>query len=89
MTTSNPKNLITSFSSIVGRIIQIVLLAISGVLLLICGITVAIGMAQTCKNTINYNNLNNPVPCNSRFDGYYLPSIVYEEMVGSAVSIYT
>ena len=35
--------------SIVGKIIQIALLAISGVFLLISGVSVAVGWANTCK----------------------------------------
>ena len=40
--------------STIGKIIQIALLAISTVFLLISGVSVAVGWAQTC-NRIKYN----------------------------------
>ena len=39
----------SSYCSIAGKILQIILLAVSIVFLLISGISVAVGWAKTCK----------------------------------------
>ena len=55
MSMSNASYCITSHFSIVGNILQIAPLAISTVFLLISGVSVAVGWADTC-NRIKYNS---------------------------------